>query len=72
MAGCFVLYSLGDIICQTIEIRSKRRAKISVKQKYDAMRTFRQGAAMAFLMNPTAQFYVMKVAPLIKFKKAAS
>ena len=72
MAGCFVLYSVGDIICQAQEISRKRRAEILVKQKYDAMRTFRQGAAMAFFMNPFAQLYIMKIAPLITIKKAAS
>ena len=36
------------------------------------MRTLRQGAAMGFFMNPFAQFYIMKIAPLITIKKAAS
>ena len=51
MATCFILFGLGDMTCQGIELRVKQREKPEMKFQWDAMRTLRQGTAAMFLNN---------------------
>ena len=57
MITAFCLFSLGDITCQFLFEKTK---------KWNVKRTMTQGCIAMFVLNPMSQFYMLKVAPLIK------